>query len=269
MFLTDTHCHLDKEYYLDGLDAVFKNALDNDVKRVLFVGSLNYSGESVRVANGENALEVWAGVGVHPHEAASMPDGIIPEIRQLAADKKVVAVGEIGLDYFYDISPRDIQRKVFREQIEFAREIKKPVVVHVRDAKEKSDGDANADNIRILREAHAEDCGGVIHCFSGNEQDAYNALDLGFYISFAGPLTFKRNTELREIAAKLPLDRLLCETDSPYLAPEPFRGRTNEPCHVKQVYELLAMLREMTIEELSEKIDENGCRLFGWGSENV
>lgn len=266
MFLVDTHCHLNNEYYPDGLAPVFKNALDNDVRRMLFASAdLPSSREAVELA--ENQLgspEVFALVGVHPHEAKSVSGGYVDELENLARSPRVAAIGEIGLDYFYDHSVRDVQRTVFREQIELAKKIKKPIVIHVRDSADKSSGDANGETLELLRETRAEDIGGVIHCFSGNAQNARDALDLGFYISFAGPVTFPKNTALREIAMNIPLDRILCETDSPYLSPQGFRGKTNEPCHVRQVYELIAMLKGMPVEEFAEAVRENGDRLFIW-----
>ena len=268
MFLVDTHCHLNKEYYPDGLSKVFENALKSDVKRLLFASAdMPSAREAVGLAEGhEGTPEVWALAGIHPHEASSVSAGLPEELEELALSKKVSAVGEIGLDFFYDNSPREIQRQVFRSQIRLAKRINKPVVIHVRDAANRSSGDANSETLAILREEAAETVGGVIHCFSGDAQNAIEALDLGFYISFAGPVTYPKNKALREIAMEIvPLDRILCETDSPYLAPQHIRGRTNEPCHVRAVYEMISMLKGMSLEEFAEAVKENGERLFGWG----
>ncbi|NLD05858.1 MAG: TatD family hydrolase, partial [Synergistaceae bacterium] len=145
--------------------------------------------------------------------------------------------------------------------------IYKPVVIHVRDSAKRSSGDANSETLSILKEESADRIGGVIHCFSGDRQNAVDALDLGFYISFAGPITYPKNKELREIAMDtIPLDRMLCETDSPYLAPQKIRGKTNEPCHVRDVYEMISMLKSMPLEEFAASVKENGERLFGWGN---
>lgn len=271
MFLVDTHCHLNNEYYPGGLAQVLRNAFESDVKRLLFASAdLQSSREAVDFAAGQTKdPEVWALVGIHPHEALSAGAGIPDELEELALNRRVVAVGEIGLDYFYDHSPHEVQRKVFCDQIELAKKIKKPIVIHVRDSKGSADEDANGETIKILRETGADEIGGVIHCFSGNLQNAEDALKLGFYISFAGPVTYPKNTALRETAMQIPLDRILCETDSPYLAPQGFRGKTNEPCHVRQVYELIAMLKAISVEEFAEVVRKNGDRIFGWGNADV
>ncbi len=268
MFLVDTHCHLNREYYPDGLSAVFENALKSDVKRLLFASAdMASTREAVELAEKHDGLpEVWALAGVHPHEASSVSAGLPNELEDLAKRQKVSAVGEIGLDFYYDNSPRDIQKEVFRSQLLLAKKISKPVVIHVRDASKRSCGDANSEMLAILREESAETVGGVIHCFSGDAQNAMDALDLGFYISFAGPVTYPKNKALREIAMDVvPLDRILCETDSPYLAPQQIRGRRNEPCHVREVYEMISMLKGIPTEEFAEAVKENGERLFGWG----
>ena len=208
------------------------------------------------------SLHSWA-------KAAAASPSYLDEIRALALEPRAVAVGEIGLDYFYDISPRDTQRRVLSEQLELAKEIKKPVVIHVRDAKERSEGDANGELLAILREHGADKIGGVIHCFSGSMSDAEAALELGFYISFAGPVTYPKNTALREVAMAVPLDRILCETDSPYLAPQGFRGKTNEPFHVREVYEYVSMLKGVPMEEFAAAVKENVERVFRLEARNV
>ena len=268
MFLVDTHCHLNKEYYQDGLSEVFRNALKSDVKRLLFASAdLASTREAVTLAEThEGAPEIWALAGVHPHEASSVSGGLPEELEALARSSKVSAVGEIGLDFYYDNSPREIQREVFRSQVCLAKKINKPVVIHVRDSAKRSSGDANSETLAILKEESADLIGGVIHCFSGDRQNAIDALEMGFYISFAGPVTYPKNKALREIAMDtVPLDRILCETDSPYLAPQQIRGRTNEPCHVRDVYEMISMLKGMSLEEFAAAVKENGERLFGWG----
>ena len=267
MFLIDTHCHLNEEYYPNGLAPIFKNALDNDVNRLLFASAdLQSSREAVALSETQTeAPEVWALVGVHPHEASSVAGGLPDELCELARHPRVVAIGEIGLDYFYDNSPHDVQREVFRAQIELAKKIKKPIVIHVRDAADRAKGNANGETLGLLHESGAEAVGGVIHCFSGNAKDAKEALELGFYISFAGPVTYTKNIMLREIAMNIPLDRILCETDSPYLAPQGFRGKSNEPYHVRSVYEMISMLKGLSLEDFAEAVRENGDRLFGWG----
>lgn len=271
MFLIDSHCHLNKEYYPDGLDGVFERAAGAEVKRMIFASAdAATSREAAELARAQTAgPEIYALAGVHPHEAAAASPSYLDEIRELALEPRAVAVGEIGLDYFYDISPRDTQRRVLHEQLELAKEIKKPVVIHVRDAKERSEGDANGELLAILREHGADKIGGVIHCFSGSMSDAEAALELGFYISFAGPVTYPKNTALREAAMAVPLDRILCETDSPYLAPQGFRGKTNEPFHVREVYEYVSMLKGVPMEEFAAAVKENVERVFRLEARNV
>lgn len=268
MFLTDTHCHLNKEYFPDGLADVFRRAAENDVKRMLFASAEEASGiEAAALAKVQTSgPEIYALAGVHPHEAQKVSADYLGVIEKTALAPRVSAIGEIGLDYYFDISPRDIQRKVFCEQIELAKKISKPIVIHVRDAKERSEGNANSEVLDMLKNQHAESVGGVIHCFSGHQEDADAALELGFYISFAGPITYPKNTALREIAMTIPVERLLCETDSPYLAPQGFRGKPNEPYHVRSVYEYLSMLKGMPMEEFAEIIKKNGEKLFGWSN---
>lgn len=269
MFLVDTHCHLNKKYYPDGLSQVFVNALNSDVKRLLLASvDLDSTKEAVALAEKHEGMpELWALAGVHPHEASSVSEGLPEELERLAVSSKVSAVGEIGLDFYYDHSPRETQREVFRWQIRLAKKIGKPIVIHVRDSVKRSSGDANSETLAILKEESADQIGGVIHCFSGDRQNALDALDLGFYISFAGPITYPKNQALREIAMEtIPLDRILCETDSPYLAPQQIRGKKNEPCHVRAVYEMISMLKSIPFEKFVEAVKENGERLFGWGS---
>jgi TatD DNase family protein len=173
----------------------------------------------------------------------------------------VVAIGETGLDFHYDPSPRNLQRDCFRQHIDLAINSGKPLVVHVREAYDEA--------LDVLRRENADRCGGVIHCFAGEWRHAVEALDLGFYVSFAGPVTYPRSTGLREVAAKIPMDRLLCETDSPYLAPQPWRGKSNQPAYVAAVYETVAATRGIPIEELAEEVWRNAARLFGWGAADV
>lgn len=264
MFLIDTHCHINKRYYPNGLKDVFKNALDNDVKGLIFASSnIESSKEALEIAQLHNELpEIKTLAGIHPHEAKKVDDDYIAQLEKIAINPEVVAVGEIGLDYFYDNSPREIQKKVFVEQIELARKMKKPICLHIRNANDKTTGDAYFDTLEILREAKLGENSGVVHCFSGDVKNAKDMLDLGFYISFAGPITYPKNQELREIAMGIPLDRILCETDSPYLAPQKYRGRVNEPAHVRIVYEMIAMLKGLSVEEFSKSVFENVERVF-------
>lgn len=197
---------------------------------------------------------IYAAVGYHPHDAQSASEAGLKNIGELLSRPEVVAMGEIGLDYYYELSLPMVQREVFRRQIRIARRAKKPIIVHSRDA--------HPDTLKILKEEQAEEVGGVMHCFSGDEEVARAVLDLGFYISFAGNLTFKSAHVLREVAAWLPLERVLVETDCPYLAPEPRRGRRNEPAYVRYTAELLAQIRALPLAELAHATSTNAARLF-------
>lgn len=193
---------------------------------------------------------IYASVGVHPHEARHFTNSHAEKILQLAQRPKVVAVGEIGLDYYYDHSPRDIQKQVLIRQMELARELKRPIIIHCRDAWA---------DLREIAAAHWKmtGLGGILHCFTGSHEDARVFLDWGFLVSFAGNLTFKKAENLREVAPSIPLDRLLTETDSPYLAPVPYRGKRNEPAYVREVTQELARLCDLSEEELARRVLEN------------
>ncbi|MGE3176207.1 MAG: TatD family hydrolase [Vicinamibacterales bacterium] len=237
--MIDTHCHLADPAFTGDLDAVIARARDAGVAGAVVVLA---AGDSAEEAQGARVLALWEAVrfavGVHPHSAhafAGRPEAAADTVRaQLARTPAARAIGEIGLDYHYDFSPREVQQQVFRAQVRLAREVRRPVVIHTREAE--------ADTLEILREEGGPDLRGVIHCFTGTPVLARGALDLGFYVSVAGILTFPRASDLRETVRDVPLDRVLTETDSPYLAPVPFRGRRNEPAHVGRVIETLAGL---------------------------
>jgi TatD DNase family protein len=207
-------------------------------------------------------VEVWASAGVHPHEAASVAGGLPDELTALSSNKLIVAIGETGLDFHYDNSPRNEQAEVFERHIDWARRARKPLIVHLRNANDRSGGDAYREAIAIMKKSSACDCGGVIHCFSGEKSDARSALDLGFYISFAGPVTYPKAESLREAARYVPLDRLLCETDSPYLAPQGKRGGRNEPAFVRYIYEAISESRDIPVDDLARVVWENAENLF-------
>ena len=214
--LIDSHAHLDDLRYDTDRDNVLQRAQTAGIEAIVTIGcDLATSQAAVALAHAHP--NIFATIGVHPHEAKEIGEGWYESFRSLAQHPKVVAYGEIGLDYHYDHSPREIQRQRFREQIHLARELALPLVIHTREAQE--------DTVMILREEGAVDVGGVFHCFSGDMWLAKDALDLGFYLSFSGVLTFKNATMLRDIAKTVPLDRLMVETDCPYLAPVPYRGK--------------------------------------------
>lgn len=261
--LFDSHCHLDMNEFRGSVSDVLARACDAGVCRVLLAACDEASSyEVLRIAreNEAGGVEVWAAAGVHPHEASGVADGLPEELTDLGFNNRVVAIGETGLDYYYDNSPRAVQAEVFERQLEWAQSVDKPVIVHLRNASDRASGDAYKEAMKILKRHGG--VRGVIHCFSGEKSDAKAALELGFYISFAGPLTYPKAHELRDVASYVPLERILCETDSPYLAPQSHRGRRNEPAYVRYVYEKLAEVRGMPVEELAPVIWSNADKLF-------
>ena len=251
--LIDTHCHLDPGYFGEGADPVIDRARAAGVIGFVAVGvGRDLSPARSAVALAARRPDVWATVGVHPHDAASLDDAAFDELSALALRPRVVAVGEIGLDYHYLRSPREVQHAVFRRFIALARAVKKPVVIHTREAA--------ADTLSILEEEGARDVGGIIHCFSEDRAFAARALDLGFDLSFSGIVTFKTAVAIKDVAAWAPGDRILVETDSPYLAPIPFRGKKCEPMHVVHTARHVAELRGEAFEALAARTTENARR---------
>ena len=259
MTFIDSHCHIDGPEYDADRDDVIARARDAGVATMLNVGTGDpNSGAFERaVALAEQHENIYAAVGVHPHDAKLFNDGAEKLLLDLVSQsERVIAWGEIGLDYHYDHSPRDVQREVFRRQLRLARKAELPVIIHSREADD--------DTIRIIREELAgDDRAGVMHCFGGSLQMARDAIELGFYISFAGNLTFKNAEGLRDIARQLPLDRLLIETDCPYLTPVPFRGKRNEPARVVETARCLAEVHGKDLEEVGQITSGNFTRLFG------
>lgn len=254
MYLFDTHAHLDDSVFAGDLDKVLERAQAAGVVLILNAGfDLESSAAAVELA--EKHREIYAAVGIHPHEAAGAGTDYLAELERLAAHPKVVAVGEIGLDYYRDLSPRRVQKKVFWEQLELAKKLGKPVIIH--------DRDAHGDVMDILRRWAPGLAGGVMHCYSGSWEMAREVISLGFYISLAGPVTYPNAVRLKDIAARLPEERLLVETDAPYLAPQAFRGKRNEPALVVHTVEEIARLRKKDPKYIAEITSENGRRLFG------
>jgi TatD DNase family protein len=255
--LIDTHTHLDDARYNEDRETMIDRAREAGVDAFVTIGC-DLASSRAAVTLAEHHAFVYASVGVHPHEVKHIQDTWYDEFRRLAKNRKVVAYGEIGLDYHYNHSSPKEQRERFREQIQLARELRLPVIIHTREAQE--------DTIAILKEEQASEVGGVFHCFSGDAWLAKSALELGFYLSFSGILTFQNATVLREIAKGVPLNRLLIETDCPYLTPVPHRGKRNEPAFVALVAQQLAALRsgepEMSAEMIGRLTTENAKRLF-------
>jgi TatD DNase family protein len=252
MGLVDSHCHLNFDPLGKELDAVLHRARDAGVTHMLCVAvTVEKLPEVIAIA--EAHATVFASVGVHPDHAEDK-DPSVAELVALADHPRVVAIGETGLDYFRLKGDLEWQRERFRRHIRAARETGKPLIIHTREAAE--------DTIRILREESAQEVGGVMHCFTESREVASAALDLGFYISFSGIVTFRNADVLRSVAAQVPANRLLVETDAPYLAPMPHRGKTNEPAYVRHVAELLATLRGTSLEEISAQTSANFFSLF-------
>jgi TatD DNase family protein len=252
--LVDSHCHLDfPDLYAD-LDAVIARADAAGVGRMVTISTYVAKFDTYR-AIAERDERVFFTVGTHPHNAAAEPDTAVAALVLLSAHPRCVAIGEAGLDYHYDKSPRDVQRRVFRTHIAAARETGLPLIIHARDADD--------DMIEILTSEMREGrFDAVLHCFSSTEQLAQVGVELGFYVSFSGIVTFKRSEELRAIAANLPLDRILVETDAPYLAPQPFRGKPNEPGYTVHTTRSLAETLGLTYEALAAATTDNFYRLF-------
>ncbi|MBC1936023.1 TatD family hydrolase [Listeria grandensis] len=252
--LFDTHVHLNDDAFNEDLEAVIERAKENDVTRMAVVG---FNEETIK-----RALElaqtydfIYLIVGWHPTDAITFTEEKLEWLRELATHPKVVALGEMGLDYHWDTSPKEIQFEVFRQQIRLAKEVKLPIVIHNREATE--------DVVRILQEEKADEVGGIMHCFGETLEVMEACLAMNFYISFGGTVTFK-NAKLPKIAAEaVPLNRILVETDAPYLAPHPNRGKRNEPSYVKLVAEKVAELKEMKYEEIAYHTTENANKLFG------
>ena len=252
MRVFDTHCHYDDERFDEDREEAYQRMLDAQVARCVCVGSDLPS--SQRCMDFAAAHEgAFAAVGVHPHEAKDAPEDYLDTISEMLKAPKVVALGEIGLDYYYDLSPRDMQKRVMAEQVALAVRLDVPVIFHIRDA--------HGDMVDFFR-AQKKLPQGIIHCFSGSPEIAREYVRMGFYISFAGPLTFKKAPHLQAAAQEVPMDRLLVETDSPYLSPEPKRGRRNEPAHVVYTLAKLAELRGLPVEEMAQITWENACRLY-------
>ncbi|MBE9486643.1 MAG: YchF/TatD family DNA exonuclease, partial [Chloroflexi bacterium] len=255
--LVDSHAHLDSGQYDNDRQTTIQRAIDNGISHILTIGcDLNSSQASVTLAHEYD--NIYAAVGVHPHDATEISATTLNQLRKLLNRPKVVALGEIGLDFFRDRSPREIQRAAFRQQIRLAKEVGKPIIVHDRDAHEEV--------LQILEEENASQVGGVLHCFSGDLTMARKCLELGFYLSFPGTITYPKNDAGREIAREIPIDRLLVETDCPYLTPQQFRGKRNEPAYVRYTAEKVAELKGLSVADVARITSRNCFDLFGIGS---
>ena len=252
--LFDTHAHLHFPEFDADREAMLDRAREHGVSRMLTIGTDPETSRAA-VALAAREADVWATVGIHPHEAAEADAAVLDEIEQLTAAPRVVAIGEIGLDYFRDLSPREDQRRVFRALIGIARRALKPVVIHCRDAHEAT--------LAILVEERVQEVRGIMHCFSGDVAIARRCLDLGLLISLAGPVTYPNARELPEVARFVPGDRLVVETDCPFLPPQGYRGKRNEPAYLPITAARVAELRGEPIEALAARMTANACALLG------
>ena len=251
MELIDTHCHLNDEQYDADVTAVIERARS---KSIVWLINIGYDVESSRKAIRQASLypDVKATVGIHPHDASTLTKASLSELESLATSESVVAFGEIGLDYYYDNSPRDVQREAFSLQMKLAKELKLPVVIHSRDA--------TNDTLEILREYAPLQ--GIMHCFSGSLETAQICMDLGLHIAFGGAITFKNAPRLRKVVEGVSWDRILVETDCPYLSPEPLRGRRNEPAYLQYTLAKLAEIKQVSLEEAARISTENARTVF-------
>lgn len=252
--LFDTHTHVNVEQFDEDRKEVIERARKAGVTEMVVVG---FDRETIAgaMALAEDYDCIYAAVGWHPVDAVDATEEDFRRLEQLASHPKVVALGEMGLDYHWDKSPKDVQKDVFKRQIELAKRLKMPIIIHNREATD--------DIITVLKEENAAEVGGIMHCFSAGVKEAEQCLDMNFYISFGGPVTFKNAKLPKEVAKEVPLDRLLVETDCPFLSPHPYRGKRNEPARVKLVAEKIAELKGMEFEELAEITSNNARRLFG------
>lgn len=254
MQFIDTHVHLNADQYDEDLEQVISRAREKGVQKMVVIG---FDTKTIKraMALAEADPDIYAVVGWHPVDAVDCTEEDLKWIEELAAHDKVVGIGETGLDYYWDKSPKDVQQELFRKHIRLAQRVKLPLIIHNREA--------TADVLRILREEEAELTGGIMHCFGGSVETAREAIRLNFMISLGGPVTFKNAKTPKEVAKEIKLEHLLIETDAPYLAPHPFRGKRNEPSYVPLVAEEIARLKEISVEEVAKITTQNAEKFFG------
>lgn len=254
--LIDTHCHLDFDHFDEDRSQVIDRAAAAGVRRII-VPATDLANCLAVIKLAEGYTNVFVAVGVHPTSSAAWQDSWIKTLRDFAGHEKVIAIGEIGLDYYWDRSPKEVQHRVLSQQLALAAELELPVIIHNRES--------SADVLRLLAESplNGRLHPGVLHSFSGDWETAAAALNMGYYLGFTGPVTFKKAGDLRRIAAQVPLNRLLVETDAPFLAPQPYRGKRNEPAYVTYIAERLASLFSVDVDVFARQTTENAARLFG------
>jgi TatD DNase family protein len=253
--LIDSHAHIQGKEYAGEAEAVIERARDAGVEKIIAVGGAgDMSSNTEAVALADSFPNIYATVGMHPHDAKDVGADELRALRELTSHAKVIAVGETGLDYYYNHSPHEVQRRVFIQFIRMARETGLPIVVHERDAAQET--------AELLRNEGARELHGVIHCFTGNYEAACDYLDLGFYLSFTGIITFKNAEPLRQVVRQVPLEKMFVETDSPFLTPVPHRGKRNEPAYVRLVAETVASVKNISLEDVARVTTENVQNLF-------
>ncbi|MBI4640825.1 MAG: TatD family hydrolase [Candidatus Tectomicrobia bacterium] len=251
--LIDSHAHLQASQFDADRGEVIERARQKGLTHIIVIGT-TFEDSRKALALAQEESMIFATVGIHPHDAKSANESVYAALIEMAKDKHVVAWGEVGLDYFKNYSPQESQREVLRRQIKIARELHLPLVIHNRDA--------HADLLKILIEEKASEVGGVMHCFSGDRSFAFRCLDLNFFLSIAGPITFGKSHDLREVVKEVPLDRLLIETDAPFLAPHPHRGKRNEPAYVTLIAEKIGEICGLLGETIGERTAQNALKLF-------
>ena len=250
MFI-DSHAHIEWESYEKDFDAVLQRAQENKVEAILNIGTtLEHNAASIALA--EKYPHIYAAVGIHPHEVEKVPDNYLDQLKTMAHNPKVKAIGEVGLDYFYKNADPELQKKRFQEQAQLAKDLGLPLSIHCREAFQEA--------FEILDRVGMTN--GVFHCFTGNQNEAQEALKRGFYISISGIITFKKALQLQDVVRTLPLEKLLIETDCPFLAPEPYRGKRNEPAYVVHTAQKIAELLEVSLEEVARQTTQNTKNLF-------
>jgi TatD DNase family protein len=251
--MIDSHCHLDFDHYDDCRDEVLAEARAAGVHTLINIGvDQSSSARSVELARLHEG--VYSTVGVHPHEARTLDDSVERNLRELAVQEKVVAIGEIGLDFYRNLSAHQVQERAFRRQVELAVELRMPIVIHSRESFRQT--------VDIVKDYSSDLTGGVFHCFPGNVDDAVEVIELGFIISVGGVITFPK-AKMAQVAAQVPLDKIILETDAPYLTPVPLRGKQNRPAYVKYVYQKLAELKSIGVDEVEKTVDRTVQKLFG------
>ena len=253
MMLIDSHSHLEMPVFKEDLEAVIHRAEASSVKYIFTVGTEKKDwNRALEIAHAHPS--VYAILGVHPHNASEIDHETYSILKTLCGDDNVRAYGEIGLDFYRNLSPRHVQLKRFREQIQFAKELSLPIVVH--------DREAHKETLEILKSEKAEECGGIIHCFSGDTQMAEECIEMGFYISVPGSITYKNMEGFQEVVKRIPLDSLLIETDAPFLTPVPFRGKRNEPSYLRYTVQKVSEIKKVPFEKLAEVTTENALRVY-------